>query len=339
MNHRLGVCLTVATLAMTGALLSVSSVHADPSPEPDPTAVGQDQVTQFGPSELEAARARAKERRRNGTEKAERAQERRRFTEAAAERGHRIPESVVQVLDFMDDRVAVVIADYSVPQRLVVRETDEYIELEFDAHTEQPAGGPGMAPWWQNDGQWQYNLIVRDRGEVVTTAQRLRLADDGVADRDYYVYKRKAVAQPYHSNNNWDPSVKFLAIQNAAATGTRPYLRTWMDWGPGDRKGNCDDHPFSFSINVKIVSVGPNFKDCDTYDMTINLNYAGDTHYLVDQGWDSGLSNGEDQQIAYSAGYAVAPGGPTTQNDSQLVRFFHNSNTYECGSTNTSKTC
>jgi hypothetical protein len=196
-------------------------------------------------------------------------------------------------------------------------------------------GGPGMAPYWANDGDGQYVLTVTGLGDALFVWQRRKLMDDGDSRYTWYAYKRKGSAQPF-TRTGPDARVETLRVQSYPYDSIQSGLLNWVDWDPASSFSGNEGTPLTVSVSVLGVDTSISFADRDKYTVWRNANNPGSYWIEMDQGYtiDTG---------SRAAGYAVAwkatQGTSGSQHDFQRVVFYFNGDGYTCDQYAASDTC
>lgn len=259
--------------------------------------------------------------------------------DASERAGGSLDEHAVDVVSLLDgDVILAVPVDIDVTEITVEVDggrVDVSALASPSADVVASGGGPGMAPYWANDGDGQYVLTVTGLGDALFVWQRRKLTDDGDSRYTWYAYKRKGSAQPF-TRTGPDARVETLRVQSYPYDSIQSGLLNWVDWDPASSFSGNEGTPLTVSVSVFGVGTSISFADRDKYTVWRNANKPGSYWIEMDQGYtiDTG---------SRAAGYAVAwkatQGTSGSQHDFQRVVFYFNGDSYTCDQYDASDTC
>lgn len=196
-------------------------------------------------------------------------------------------------------------------------------------------GGPGMAPYWANDGDGQYVLTVTGLGDALFVWQRRKLMDDGDSRYTWYAYKRKGSAQPF-TRSGPDARVETLRVQSYPYDSVQSGLLNWVDWDPAASFSGNEGTPLTVSVSVFGVGTSISFADRDKYTVWRNANNPGSYWIEMDQGYS--IDTGS-RAAGYALAWKATQGTSGSQHDFQRVVFYFNGDSYTCDQYDASDTC
>lgn len=255
--------------------------------------------------------------------------------------GGTIDPASVDVVDLLDGDVVLAVPTTIEVEEIVVTVDGLSVEVEATANQIDEAlatgGNPGSAPYWANNGDGSYKLVVSGWGDALFTWRRDKLMNDGSASYTWYAYRRKGDAHPYDRNLAPDARVSILRIQSYPYDSIEPGLVAWSDWEPSaDFTGQCGGHVYEAGVNVPYAGITISFQDCDRYDVWRNVDKPGSYWIQMDQG---AVINSGSRQIGYSVAWKAREGTAGSQHDFQRVKFYLSGSFETCDAYDASKTC
>lgn len=334
-----------AFVAATGLVVGPAPhAGADSSGQPTPEIAGEvigpgaDATILVPEAEIDRARNEAAdETEAELTNTEERAQDM--LLDASERSGGTLTEDSVDAFSLVDGDVVVAMPVTIDIAQVKIDVDDGYVDVSVVANeVETPlaqGSGPGMAPFWGNDGDGDYALIVKGMGDALFKWERDVLRNDGSSAYTWYSYKRKGDAHPFERSGP-NARVAKLRVQSYPYDQIEKGLLNWVDWEPASDFSGNEGAPVTLSVSALGIGTVVTFADRDKYKVWRNPNNPGSYWIEMDQGRfiDSG---------SRSAGYAVVwkakQGTPGSQHDFQRVVFFYNSGDYYCDEYDAGDTC
>lgn len=259
--------------------------------------------------------------------------------DASERRGGSLDRESIDVVPLLGgDIVLAVPADIEV-EKVAVNIEDGFVDVSAStSESEGPraeGSGPGMAPYWGNDGDGQYVLTVSGMGDALFTWKREKLMNDGSTDYTWYSYKRKGDAHPFERTGP-NARVAKLRVQSYPYDQIEDRLLNWVDWQPASDFHGNEGAPIAVSVGAPVAGAAITFADRDNYKVWRNAKNPGSYWIEMDQGY---FIDGGSREAGYALAWKARQGTPGSQHDFQRVVFFYNSGDYTCDEYDRSDTC
>lgn len=259
---------------------------------------------------------------------------------AASEReGGSLDEEAVDVVSLAGGDVVLAVPATLDVSKVTVNVNDGFVEVSADAAESEEVtaegGGPGMSPYWTNDGDGQYVLTVKGMGDALFVWKREKLMNDGNSSYTWYSYKRKGDAHPFERTGP-NAKVAKLRVQSYPYDSIEPGLVNWVDWEPASNFHGNEGSPITVSVSALAVGTSITFADRDDYKVWRNANNPGSYWIEMDQG---AFLDGGSRSAGYAVAWKAKQGTPGSQHDFQRVVFFYDSGNYVCDQYDAGDTC